>query len=498
VETPILEHTRLFVRSLGAGSDVVMKEMYTLQSPRSAPPSSSSSAAAGGAGPSADEGSLTLRPEGTAGVVRAVVAGGGVQQLRQLSPSAPGLRLWYEGPMFRHERPQKGRYRQFTQLGVEAFNATTPAAAAGGQSCSALVDAELISAACKFLTQTLPVASAANPHAPLRLQLHLNSLGNAATMEAYSARLSAFLEDAASRGRLSADSSARLRRHAALRVLDSKDPADVAALRGAPRISECWTPAVRRRFEEVQSLVSSFPSACGVVLDEGLVRGLDYYCHTIFEFKVASNPQAQAAGAGGKAALDSDVGQLGTVLAGGRYDGLVSQFGGPATVAGMGWAAGLERLHILRTQFGAPEASAVPPKPRSIAVMPIQTPASAAAGAEAPLDATTLARHAFRCAESLRTLLQGRAETAVEVWQDARPIKKQLAAASKEGYDMVVMIGEDEVRGGFVTVKHMSGQTQSPSQQPHATQFRAPAALPTASHRLSESAEWSAALAPFL
>jgi histidyl-tRNA synthetase len=279
IRTPIFEQTALFERGIGETTDVVGKEMYSFL----------------------DRGdrSLTLRPEGTAGVVRALIehnlqAGGGVQ------------RLWYKGPMFRYERPQAGRQRQFHQIGVEVLGSADPRA-----------DAEVIALGTDIL-QTLGLKN---------LHLSLNSVGNAEDRQQYREALVNYLTPY--HADLDPDSQARLSRNP-LRILDSKDQKTKEIVRQAPSILDYLGDRSRQHFEQVQQLLSDL----GIVyqLNPSLVRGLDYYTHTAFEIQ------------------SDDLGAQATVCGGGRYDGLVSSLGGPDTPA-VGWAIGLERLILLLQQL---------------------------------------------------------------------------------------------------------------------------------------------------
>ena len=279
IRTPIFEQTTLFERGVGEATDVVSKEMYTFQ----------------------DRGdrSLTLRPEGTAGVARSYVehnlfAQGGVQ------------RLWYVGAMFRYERPQAGRQRQFHQLGVEVLG-----------SADFRADAEAIALATEIL-QTLGLKD---------LRLDLNSIGDSSDRQKYREALVAYLTPF--KEELDADSQDRLTRNP-LRILDSKDPRTQTILDQAPRILDYLSPDSQRRFDRVQQLLSDLGIACNV--NSRLVRGLDYYTHTVFEIQ------------------SDDLGAQATVCAGGRYDGLVAELGGAETPA-VGWAMGLERLILLLQQI---------------------------------------------------------------------------------------------------------------------------------------------------
>jgi histidyl-tRNA synthetase len=279
IRTPIFEQTALFERGIGEATDVVGKEMYSFL----------------------DRGdrSLTLRPEGTAGVVRALIehnlqASGGVQ------------RLWYKGPMFRYERPQAGRQRQFHQIGVEVLGSADPRA-----------DAEVIALGTDIL-QTLGLKN---------LHLSLNSVGNAEDRQQYREALVNYLTPY--HADLDPDSQARLSRNP-LRILDSKDQKTQEIVRQAPSILDYLGDRSRQHFEQVQQLLSDL----GIVyqLNPSLVRGLDYYTHTAFEIQ------------------SDDLGAQATVCGGGRYDGLVSSLGGPDTPA-VGWAIGLERLILLLQQL---------------------------------------------------------------------------------------------------------------------------------------------------
>ncbi|MGA7936627.1 MAG: histidine--tRNA ligase [Kovacikia sp.] len=278
IRTPIFEQTALFERGIGEATDVVGKEMYTFKD--------------------RGERSITLRPEGTAGAVRAYIeqglaAQGGVQ------------RLWYGGPMFRYERPQAGRQRQFHQIGVELLGSSSPRA-----------DVEVIAIATDIL-QTLGLKN---------LHLILNSIGDAGDRQRYREALVNYLTPF--KTDLDIDSQDRLTRNP-LRILDSKDGRTQAVLQTAPSILEHLNSNSKERFEQVQDLLTRLEITYEI--NDRLVRGLDYYTHTVFEIQ-SENLGAQA-----------------TVCAGGRYDGLVTELGGPETPA-IGWAIGLERLILLLQQ----------------------------------------------------------------------------------------------------------------------------------------------------
>jgi histidyl-tRNA synthetase len=279
IETPILESSAVFKRTLGDTSDIVTKEMYAFKD-------------LGG-----DE--LVLRPEGTAGVARSFISEG----LSQLTP----LKLFYRGPMFRYERPQKGRYRQFYQIGVELLGVE-----------KAQADVEVIALAHQLLSR-LPFVDEAKG----TIRLHLNTIGDAESRAAFREKLVAYLTTRKSE--LSEDSLKRLEKNP-LRILDSKDDGDKKVIAGAPRLADCLNDVSRKFFDEVQAGLKRLNIPFQI--DDNLVRGLDYYCHTVFEFSTTA------------------LGAQNAVCAGGRYDGLISDLGGPKT-AGVGWASGVDRLALM-------------------------------------------------------------------------------------------------------------------------------------------------------
>jgi len=287
IRTPLLEATELFARGIGEATDVVGKEMYTFT----------------------DRGdrSCTLRPEGTASVVRAAIQHGLLSQGPQ--------RLWYGGPMFRYERPQAGRQRQFHQIGLEFLGVA-----------AARADVEAIAIAWDLLAD-LGVGG---------LALELNSLGSADDRARYRHQLVAFLQQ--HREQLDSDSQDRLTRNP-LRILDSKNADTQALLAAAPTLADALAPESRERFEQVKAGLSAL--AIPFSLNPRLVRGLDYYSHTAFEI------------------TSSQLGAQATVCGGGRYDGLVEQLGGAPTQA-VGWALGLERLVLLLAQAAAAPAAVAP------------------------------------------------------------------------------------------------------------------------------------------
>ncbi len=341
-QTPIFEDTKVFSRTLGETSDVVTKEMYTFE----------------------DRGgdSVTLRPEGTAGICRALITGGLTQTLPQ--------KVFYAGPMFRYERPQKGRYRQFHQIGIELLGAASP-----------LADAEVIAAGWQILNE-LGVAK--------DVVLNINTLGDAASREAYRAALVAHFSGHADQ--LSQDSKLRLEKNP-LRILDSKDEGDKALVENAPLIYDHLTEEAANFYNGLKSTLAAF----GVPFAENprIVRGLDYYNHTAFEF------------------VTTALGAQGTVMAGGRYDGLVEQMGGP-NVPGIGWGAGIERLSML---IEPPQAAAQP-----VIIIPM------GGESEAP---------ALDILNSLRA-----ANIAAEIGYSGNA-KKRLERANKSGAAYAVLVGAE-------------------------------------------------------
>ena len=299
IATPIFEFTEVFSRPIGEHTDIVAKEMYTFT----------------------DRGGeeVTLRPENTAGVVRAVLSNG----LTQATP----LKFFYSGPMFRYERPQKGRFRQFHQIGVEILGVAQPQA-----------DIELIALGRRILA-ALGIAE--------KVVLELNTLGDPESRASYREALVAYFS--ARQSELSEDSRRRLQVNP-LRILDSKDERDRRIIVDAPDFADHLNDVSREFFDKVQNGLSKI--GIGYRLNPRLVRGLDYYTHTVFEF------------------VTTDLGAQGTVLAGGRYDGLVELMGGPP-MPGVGWAAGMERLAMLIAE---------PPTPkRPILVIPVGEAAEAKA-----------------------------------------------------------------------------------------------------------------------
>lgn len=358
IRLPILEKTELFKRSIGEVTDIVEKEMYTFLD--------------------RNEESLTLRPEGTAGCVRAAIEHGLLYNQIQ--------RLWYKGSMFRYERPQKGRYRQFQHLGVEAFGMANPE-----------IDAELILLAASFW-QDLGVTD--------QLTLQLNSLGSLAARNNYRAQLVAYFTEHYEL--LDEDSRRRLMMNP-LRILDSKNPAMQDLIGHAPTLLDHLDEESQQHFNSLRRLLDKAEIA--YILNPRLVRGLDYYNKTVFEW-VTNDARAQN-----------------TVCAGGRYDGLVEQLGGPATSAA-GFAIGLERLVALET----------PGKERSIADVYLVT-----AGDDARTEGLVLAERLRRNLPRLRLVTDCTGAS----------IKSQFKRADKSNAKIALILGEEELKQGAIAVKYL-------------------------------------------
>ena len=357
--TPIFEFSEVFSRPLGESSDIVTKENYSFT----------------------DRGGemLTLRPENTAGVVRAVISGGLTQNLP--------LKYFYAGPMFRYERPQKGRMRQFHQVGIEYLGPD-----------HSLADAEVIACGARLLAALGVLDDCV---------LHINSLGDGESRAAYRSALIDYLEGFSDN--LSAESKTRLKVNP-LRILDSKDVGDRSILKDAPKLQDYLNDDSKTHFA---TLVAAL-DATGVawVFDPLLVRGLDYYCHTAFEF------------------VTNALGAQGTVLGGGRYDGLSEMLGGPR-VSGVGWAAGVERLAML---VGEP----VPASPK-VAIVTADDTAQQAA---------------FGLAEALR-------DSGIDIdLPTGGSMSKKLKKADKAGIRLVVIMGSDELAKNIVLLRDLTDGSQ--------------------------------------
>jgi histidyl-tRNA synthetase len=356
--TPIFEFSEVFKRTLGDTSDIVTKEMYSF----------------------VDKGgeALTLRPEATAGVARALISGG-------LSQHLP-LKYFCAGPMFRYERPQKGRMRQFHQIDIELLGVAQPAGDVEVIACGAAILREL-----GVLDRTV---------------LEINTLGDSESRNAYRGVLVNYLQG--HKARLSKESTDRLDRNP-LRILDSKDEGDQAIIADAPVYTDHLNAASRSFFDAVKQGLDT--TGIAYQINPRLVRGLDYYCHTCFEFTAA------------------ELGAQKTVMAGGRYDGLVEIMGGPPT-PGVGWASGIERIAMMLAE--------TPPARRLISVVPV--------GSTADAPATAIA-------ERLR-----RAGYAVDLGYGGN-LGKRMKRADKLAAAAAVILGEDELAKGVASLRDLdSGQ----------------------------------------
>jgi histidyl-tRNA synthetase len=358
--TPIFEFTEVFARPIGEHTDIVAKEMYTFT----------------------DRGGeeVTLRPENTAGVVRAVLSNGLIQ-------SVP-LKFFYSGPMFRYERPQKGRFRQFHQIGVELIGVAQPQA-----------DIEVIASGRRIL-DALGVGD--------RVVLELNTLGDVESRVAYRQALVSYFSARVSE--LSEDSRQRLERNP-LRILDSKQETDQRVTRDAPVFADYLNDESYRFFERVRAGLDRL--GINYRLNPRLVRGLDYYTHTAFEF------------------VTTDLGAQGTVMGGGRYDGLVETMGGPA-VPGVGWAAGIERLAMLIAEPPAPA--------RPVAVVPI----GEAAESPALMIAEVLRQHGH----------------AVDLGYSGN-LTRRMRRAARVNARAAVLIGENEIARKVVALRDLDSGEQT-------------------------------------
>ena len=365
VRTPVFEHTELFARGVGDTTDIVNKEMYTFL----------------------DKGgrSITLKPEGTAGVARMFIENG-------LASSPLPMKSYYITPCYRYERPQAGRLREFHQFGVEVYGSPSPAA-----------DAEVISAASAFLKE-LGISD---------VELQINSIGCKTCRAAYNAALKEYF--APRLGEMCPACRERFEKNP-LRMLDCKEETCKAIAANAPKILDYLCPDCANHFAEVQRLLTA--QGIKYVIEPNIVRGLDYYTRTVFEF------------------VSTAIGAQGTVCAGGRYDGLIAQLGGPQTPA-VGFAAGLERLILLM------ENTSVPFRPQPV-------PAIYLAG----MDELTRQK-AFALAGSLRA-----AGIAAECDVMERSVKAQMKYADKIGARYVAVIGETELSNGAANVKNMADGSQ--------------------------------------
>ncbi|MBL4742400.1 MAG: histidine--tRNA ligase [Idiomarina sp.] len=366
IRMPVLENTALFKRSIGEVTDIVEKEMYTFDDRNGE--------------------SLTLRPEGTASCVRAGNQHGLLYNQIQ--------RLWYMGPMFRYERPQKGRYRQFHQFGIETFGLS-----------GADADAEVILLSAR-LWKAFGIAD--------QVELQLNSLGSNEARARYRDALRDYL--AQYQEQLDEDSKRRLDSNP-LRILDSKDETTQALLADAPRLSDYWDDESREHFAQLRARLDE--AGINYTLNERLVRGLDYYNRTVFEW------------------VTTALGAQGTVCAGGRYDGLVEQLGGKATPA-VGFAMGMERLVLLLQE----QDKLNPRRAVDAYLMPL--------GEQAELKAPAIA-------EQLRDALP---ELRLVTHCGGGAMKKQIKKADKSGAEVALIVGENELAEQQVTVKPLRSDAE--------------------------------------
>ena len=364
IRTPIVEHTELFVRSVGESTDIVGKEMYTFEDRKGR--------------------SLTLRPESTASVARAYVEHG-------LHTWPQPVKLYYLGPQFRYERPQRGRYRQFHQIGAELLGDDSPWA-----------DTELLAMLSRFLREL----------GFRQLEVRLNTVGDEASRAAYREALVAYLEPRA--GELSEDSRRRLRTNP-LRILDSKSRGDQEIVAGAPELADHLGDAARAHFATVRDGLDRL--GIQYAIDPRLVRGLDYYTHTVFEI------------------VSRDLGAQDALVGGGRYDDLIASLGGPS-VPGIGFAIGEDRLlDVLPESFRA----TVGTRPPVLAV----GVGEAGTGAVVEL-AETVRRAGIPC----------------EVELSSRNLGTSLKRADKAGIRVVLILGDEELASGSVTMKNLDRGTQ--------------------------------------
>ena len=359
IATPIMEFNEIFSRTLGLSSDVVMKEMYTLFDKNNE--------------------KLTLRPEGTAGIARAIISNGLTQDIP--------LKFYYYGPMFRYERPQKGRLRQFTQVGVEVY-----------ANSNIEKDFEVISFAEKFL-KDLNIRD--------KLILKINNLGNWEDRNNYIKKLKKYYLQF--KRNLSEDSIIRLEKNP-LRILDSKSLEDMEVNKNAPKISEALSDNSKNIFKKLKLMLKDFNISFKE--DPHLVRGLDYYSNTIFEFTLKTDHKF-------------------AILAGGTYDNLVSELGGPK-LSGTGWAAGLERLTQL-VEF-------VDKISKQILIISLEE------------------KFIYAAYEIRQVFLNTKLSSEVTITKN---LKKSLKYGNKIGADYVIIIGEEEINNKIYTIKNLNTGNQS-------------------------------------
>lgn len=364
IRTPIVEKSALFHRGIGEVTDIVEKEMYSFED--------------------RNGDSLSLRPENTASVVRAGLENGLLTDQQQ--------RLWYCGPMFRHERPQKGRYRQFHQLGAETFGMSGPG-----------IEAELIFLAARFWKRL----------GLKEIELQINTLGSSECRSRFRETLVSFFRDHFNA--LDEDSQRRLETNP-LRILDSKNPDLQALINQAPKLKDCLDDASSEHFAELTDILDY--SGVSYVVNPRLVRGLDYYSHTVFEW------------------VTDTLGAQGTVCAGGRYDGLIEQLGGkPGHAAG--FAMGCERLISMIIDQG-------------------QLKETETCHAYLVMRGDKTQRVAQKLAESLRDQIP---QLNLQVQSGGGSFKSQMRKADKSGAELAIILGEAEVEAGTVSIKNLRKAT---------------------------------------
>lgn len=365
IKTPLFEHSEVFHRTLGETSDVVSKETYTFNDRSNE--------------------SLTLRPEGTAGIARAFISEGLAQKIP--------LKLYYSGPMFRYERPQKGRLRQFHQIGVEVLGIDSP-----------LMDIECLQLGYELL-KTIGIEK--------KCVLNINTLGDAESRKVYKEKLVSYYEQY--RNELSEDSLKRLEKNP-LRILDSKDATDIKINQSVPKLIDSLNETSKKYFETILQFLTKL--SVPYLVNEKLVRGLDYYCHTVFEF------------------VTQELGAQGTVLAGGRYDGLIESMGGPKT-PGVGWAAGIERLVELADKTLITEEN------QHVALIA----ADEAGEVEVLRLANQLRQETFDSHLTTEIIYGGN-------------VGKKMKKASNKNSDFAVIIGSSEIEKQILVVKNMKSGEQ--------------------------------------
>ena len=357
--TPIFESTSLFQKPLGEQSDVVLKEMYTFKD--------------------RNDSLLTLRPEHTTPILRSAISNNLIDKLPQ--------KLFCIGPVFRRERPQKGRYRQFNQINFEILGTHDEFA-----------DVELIAFADKLLKNLLP---------KIKITLHINSLGDPNTLKIYNNELNEYFKK--NLNKLSEESKLKISSNP-LRILDSKNINDKEIIKKAPKISDYYSTEAEKKFLSVQKLLDAI--SIDYIIDHSLVRGLDYYCHSVFEFKT------------------DELGSQGTIIGGGRYDGLLKVIGGP-DIPGVGWAAGIERIIMLMDK---------PTDKEKIVHLIIINEQHK--------------KYGLKIANQLR-------DSGIKIYFDYKyNLKKSLALANQLNSEYAIIIGEEEFANNTCSIKNLNQNIQ--------------------------------------